>query len=448
MKYKIILSINILGFLLYANTVFADNFISNWYNTNITGMIEVPIQQGCSQTCWLLSAVSGLNETEIGKAIIADTIKSDGNGGAVVTFKGALNNPIPVSALELAKFDSLNSTNKCTFSTGDADMRALEIATQKLYQNGNFDSRLSDDVIAGREDSDLLLTFELLTGSDQTSWKFPSGWLGAFFLPDNITRLRKSDIDNFKNTDQYSTVSFTSDDTYATDRKNGLPLKLIGDNKHQYTILSSDDKSVYLLDSIYGDKFEMNRDDFLEALPTVFTQKLDLNMIPPEYQLTDGDYQAYLDEIGAINDYEMTDADYQEIVDGYDYYKDPNAENNCDSNTSSSSPVLEGPNCKGWSAIPNYSNKAIFPKGIMSGDYLLINWEDAQLYCKSLGDGFRLPTVDEIWAARDLSWTDKDGGYNACFDNLSQDRNSNYWTVEGSDIESWNNEGRLVRCIQ
>jgi hypothetical protein len=325
MKTKIIFSISILGLLLCTNTVSADNFISNWYNTNITGRIEVPIQQGCSGTCWLLSAVSGLNETEVGKTVISDTVKSDDNGGAVVTFKGLPNSPINVSADELARFDSLNSTNKLTFSTGDADMRAIEIAAKKVYESGNFDSRLADDVLVGREDSDLLLTFELLTGSDQTSWQYATSWLGSFFLPDNVTRLRNSDIDNFKNDDQYSTVCFTSDDIYATDRKNDLPLKLIGENKHLYTILSSDDKSVYLLDSIYGDKFEMTRDDFLDALPTVFTQKLDLTMTSPE-----GDNLSYLNEIDINYDYALTDVDYQEIVDGYNFYEDFDIEGDID----------------------------------------------------------------------------------------------------------------------
>ncbi len=443
MKYKIILSINILGFLLCANTVFASNFITEWYNTNITGQIEGPIEQGCSQTCWLLSAVSGLNQTEIGKAIIADTIKSDGNGGAVVTFRGSPNNHIPVSALELAKFDSFASTNKCTFSTGDADMRALEIAAQKVYKSGDFPSRLENDVMIGRHISDHNFTFELLTGSDQVKWQRPTSWLGSFFLPDNVTRLSNSDINNFNNSNQYSTVTFMKEDIYATNLKYNLPEKLVSNNRHEYTILSSDDNSVYILDSFYGDKLKISRDNFLKATPTVWTQELDLTMTLPK-----GDILSFLNEMGIPDDFELTDADYQEIADGYNYYEDPNAENNCDGEIISLVQTVEDSNCKGWSAIPNYSNKAIFPKGIMSGDYLLINWEDAQLYCKSLGDGFRLPTVDEIWAARDLSWTDKDGGYNVCFDNPSQDLNSNYWTIEGSDVESWNDEGRLVRCIK
>jgi hypothetical protein len=233
------------------------------------------------------------------------------------------------------------------------------------------------------------------------------------------------------------------EDIYATNLKYNLPEKLVSNNRHEYTILSSDDNSVYILDSFYGDKLKISRNNFLKATPTVWTQELDLTMILPK-----GDILSFLNEMGIPDDFELTDVDYQEIADGYDYYKDPNAKNNCDASTSSSSPVLDGPNCKGWSAIPNYLNKTIFPKGIMNGDYLLINWEDARLYCKSLGDGFRLPTMDEIWAARDLSWTDKDGGYNVCFDNLSHDRNSNYWTIEGSDVESWNDEARLVRCIK
>ncbi len=316
MKTKIILSISILGLLICANTVSADNFVSNWYNTNITGKIETPIQQGCSQTCWLLSAVTGLNQTETGKAIIADTIKSDDNGGAVVTFRGMPNSPINVSADELARYDSLNNANKLTFSTGDADMRALEIAAQKAYQSGNFDSRLSDDVQVGRVGSDKNFTFELLTGSNETSWQMGTNWLESFFIPDGVTRLKDSGIDNFNNSDQYSTVSFYKDGLYATNIKTGEQQKIVSDYKHEYTIISSDDNFVYLFNP-WGDNLKMSRDDFLDAKPSVWTQELERDMALPKTDLF-----SYLEEMGVVFDYDLTDEDYGDIFDGYDFYED------------------------------------------------------------------------------------------------------------------------------
>ena len=316
-KTKIIFSINILGLLVCTNTVFAGNFITDWYNTTITGRIDSPIQQGCSNTCWLLSAVTGLNQTETGKAIIADTIKSDDNGGAVVTFKGLPNNPINVSATELAQFDSLNSTNKLTFSTGNANMRALEIAAQKVYQGGDFPSRLADDVVAGRIGSDKNFTFELLTGSNETSNQAGGiSWLGSFFLPKNITRLSDSDINNFNNSDQYSTVSFFKDGFYAIDINSGKQQEIVSNYKHEYTIISSDNDSINLFNP-WGNNLKMSRDDFLAAKPTVWTQKLDLNMALPETDLF-----SFLNEVGVVFDYELTDEDYEDIFGGYDFYED------------------------------------------------------------------------------------------------------------------------------
>jgi hypothetical protein len=383
-KIKIILSISIFGLLLCTNTAFADNYLSNlfsgWYNTNITSRIEAPIQQGCSSTCWLLSAVTSLNQTETGKAIIAATVKSDGNGGAIVTFKGSPNNQILVSSAELAKFDRLNSTNSFTFSTGDADMRALEIAAQKIYKSGDFASRLSDDVFMGREGADKGFTFELLTGSNQTSWEIGFNWFEFatvyFFLPDEVSRLSNSDINNFNNTDQYNTVSFFKDSIYATDVKTGKQQKIVFGNMHEYTITGSDNNFVYLFNP-WGNDLQMGRDDFFKAKPTVWTQKLDPNTTQP----TD-DILSYLNEMGIPSDYKLTDEDYQEIIDGYDFFNFDTENDTTDvsdnTDTKSSGSTTKS-TCGDWSS----------EKIVATGD-------GAELYCKSLGDGYRLPTVEDF----------------------------------------------------
>jgi len=98
------------------------------FNNNVNGQIEAT-KQGRSGDCWLLSDINSMSQTEWGKQAISDAVKSDGAGGANVTFKGAAKgeqNSYNISAEEL---EDAKASGK--YSSGDDDMLALELATEK-----------------------------------------------------------------------------------------------------------------------------------------------------------------------------------------------------------------------------------------------------------------------------------------------------------------------------
>jgi len=108
--------------------VSANDAIDKEINSNINGKIEAT-EQGDTGDCWLLSDINSMNQTEWGRKAISDAVKSDGNGGAKVTFNGAAEgeqNCYDISAQELAE-----AKKSGKYSTGDDDMLALELATEK-----------------------------------------------------------------------------------------------------------------------------------------------------------------------------------------------------------------------------------------------------------------------------------------------------------------------------
>ena len=106
----------------------ANDAIDREFNNNVNGQIEAT-KQGRSGDCWLLSDINSMSQTEWGKQAISDAVKSDGAGGANVTFKGAAKgeqNSYNISAEEL---EDAKASGK--YSSGDDDMLALELATEK-----------------------------------------------------------------------------------------------------------------------------------------------------------------------------------------------------------------------------------------------------------------------------------------------------------------------------
>lgn len=89
------------------------------------GKIDLNFKQGNTGDCWLLAGIQSLSMTPEGKKILDNAVKVDANGNATVTLKG-VGKKYTVTARDL----------KCSneLSTGDTDVRALEIAMDRYFR--------------------------------------------------------------------------------------------------------------------------------------------------------------------------------------------------------------------------------------------------------------------------------------------------------------------------
>lgn len=100
------------------------------------GKIDKSFKQGQTGDCWLLAGIKSLSMTADGKKLLDNAVKVDKNGNATVTLKG-VGKKYTVTARDL----------KCSneLSTGDSDVRALEIAMDRYFREKTPDGRADID---------------------------------------------------------------------------------------------------------------------------------------------------------------------------------------------------------------------------------------------------------------------------------------------------------------
>ena len=96
----------------------------------INGEIEAFYQQEAGD-CRLLSLLKAISLTECGKEGIKNAVKSDGMGGAYVTFKGAKGNQ---KEFHITIEDFIKAEKDGIYSKGDDDVLAIELATVKYLK--------------------------------------------------------------------------------------------------------------------------------------------------------------------------------------------------------------------------------------------------------------------------------------------------------------------------
>lgn len=137
------------------NSVFSEYDIFN-------GEIEATMQSLETGDCWLLSGVNALNTTNWGKKIIKNALRPDGEGGAIVTLKGA-DSKQKEYRVTIADLDKALANGK--YSVGDDDMLAIEIAVEKYAKAQIAAGKLNkkpEDVLTGSIDRNI---FYLLSGT-------------------------------------------------------------------------------------------------------------------------------------------------------------------------------------------------------------------------------------------------------------------------------------------
>ena len=107
--------------------------------------------QGTKSDCWLLSAINVYSSSKEGAKNIKDRIKNNGDGSYTVFFNNPLNQKLKesytITKEDLANFDlsSPYSLFNRVYSSGDKDVRILEIATEKMLNKylspSEFDSK-------------------------------------------------------------------------------------------------------------------------------------------------------------------------------------------------------------------------------------------------------------------------------------------------------------------
>lgn len=117
------------------NSVFTEYDIFN-------GEIEPTMQSFETGDCWLLSGVNSLNTTKWGRKIIKDALRPDGEGGVIVTLKGA-DNAQKEYRVTLSEIDNALISGK--YSVGDDDMLAIELAVEKYAKKQIAEGKLKKD---------------------------------------------------------------------------------------------------------------------------------------------------------------------------------------------------------------------------------------------------------------------------------------------------------------
>jgi len=135
------------------------------------GKLDGEFQQGNTNDCWLLAGIKGLSMTKEGKTVLENAIKPDGKGNVDVTFKG-IGKTYKITARDLKGSNELSS--------GDSDIRALEIAMDR-----HFRETLPDGVADINENS-VSKAFELLADPKKT--KSAQGYDGVSQIIDEIQK--------------------------------------------------------------------------------------------------------------------------------------------------------------------------------------------------------------------------------------------------------------------
>lgn len=190
------------------------------------GKIDRDFRQGRTADCWLIASIKAIALTPKGLQLLNDSIKLDNSGNVFVTLKG-------VGKTYKITPEQLAGNNQ--FSSGDMDVRALEIAMDRYFiEERGVRSRI--DLNGNKE----YVAFKLLTGKGGKNFFSDSyGRLPDIWITDN-------QINNFNKENHIACVAAVGKENLTFGSSDDGD-KITLHTNHAYAVQGSDAKNVYLI---------------------------------------------------------------------------------------------------------------------------------------------------------------------------------------------------------
>lgn len=204
------------------------------------GKIDADFKQGHTGDCWLLASIKALASDEKGLEKLNNMISVQKDGEKLTSVTVHLQGKDYVISSE-----ELHSAVE--YSTGDLDVRALEIAVNRFCLENSF-----KDITAGGYSG---FGYSILMGDMEQVKEFAKKKPQDFGLHDDF----KEDL---KANSRVGTIGGAYPNTYAINAETGEKVKLV--QEHEYAITGSDSEFVYLANSHdTSQKLKLNVDDVL-----------------------------------------------------------------------------------------------------------------------------------------------------------------------------------------
>lgn len=222
---------------------------SNTEISNPNGKIDEKFAQRSTGDCWLLASIKAISNSPKGLQILNDSIEVNSDGSVTVTLKG-VNKTYTISKEELE--------SNIQLAIGDGDVRALEIAVNKYFEeergvNGKLDI----------EGNWMYIAYGILVGDKNID----DGRNNIFqFFANGLENYKDIDdelIDSFNDPNKITTVAADGDkrDVQVMAGK----IEQVLTTGHAYAVLRADSKYVYLVNPWKSDsEIKITREQFKE----------------------------------------------------------------------------------------------------------------------------------------------------------------------------------------
>lgn len=211
------------------------------------GKIDADFKQGYTGDCWLLSSIKAISSDEKGLEKLNSMISVQKSGDKLISVTVHLQGKDYIISSE-----ELHAAIE--YSTGDLDVRALEIAVNRYCLENSY-----KDVTGGGHAG---FGYSILLGDEDSVKEFAKKKPQDF----NINPEFQNDL---KTRNRVGTIGGASCDKYAIDVKTGEKVKLV--QFHEYAIVGSDNEFVYLTNPHdTSQKLKLEIDDIKETFSNGF----------------------------------------------------------------------------------------------------------------------------------------------------------------------------------